>query len=400
MSPQRAILFFTCGAHATTHLYMLLFTAVLGPMAASFEMDVATFTQYAMISTVLFGLGAIPAGWLADRYGEKRLLVAFFVLTGAGGLIVGLAQSRLFLAAGMALLGLGTSIFHPVGNSLLAKGSPNPGRAMGINGLWGSIGTAAGPLYAGLITKWSGSWRGSYLSLFVPMMALGYWLYVTKLEEGEPLVRQPEKEADRAVGPQPRDKSLVARLTLLLMATTCGGLTFHLITTMLTRLAASGGGDGLESALLRGSVLASLIYLIGGVGQILAGNLVDRHDGRGLYVLILITAAPLIFFVGQLAGSSPLVLTSLGGVMAVAVFAVQPVENVLLSRFAPPGRRGFVFGLKFVLAFGLGGMGTGLAGVLEWKYGIATVFTVAAAVTLLAALLAVGAWKWPAKPDA
>ena len=398
MSPQRAILFFTCGAHTATHLYMLLFTAVLGPMAASFEMDVATFTQYAMISTVLFGLGAIPAGWLGDRYGEKRLLVAFFVLTGAGGLIVGLAQSRLFLASGMALLGLGTSIFHPVGNSLLAKGSPNPGRAMGINGLWGSIGTAAGPLYAGLVTEWSGSWRWSYLSLFVPMMALGYWLYVTHLEEGNAPTPPSEPNTDR-VKPQPQNNNVVPRLTLLLLATTCGGLTFHLITTMLARLAGSAGAVAVESNYFKGSLLASLIYLIGGLGQILAGSLVDGRDGRGLYVLILISTAPLVFLVGQLAGTSPLVLTSLGGVMAVALFAVQPVENVLLSRFAPPGRRGFVFGLKFILAFGLGGMGTGLAGKLDKGYGIASVFTVAAAVTLLAALLAVGAWKWPAKRD-
>ena len=125
MSPERALLFFTCGAHALTHLYMLLFTAVLKEMAADFGMDVATFTKYAMISTVLFGLGAVPAGWLGDRWGEKRLLIAFFVLTGTGGLLIGVAQGGKVLAAGMALMGAGTSIFHPVGNSLLAKGSPN-----------------------------------------------------------------------------------------------------------------------------------------------------------------------------------------------------------------------------------------------------------------------------------
>ena len=402
MSPRRAILFFTCGAHAFTHLYMLLFTAVLGPMSKSFGVDVATITKYAMISTILFGLGAVPAGWLGDRYGEKRLLIAFFVLTGTGGLVVGLAQSTIVLAVGMALLGSGTSIFHPVGNALIAKGSPNPGRAMGINGLWGSIGTAAGPLYAGVLTAWSGEWRLSYLSLGVPMLALGYWLYVSPFDD-EPPPRAPVTTAP-AHAPVRSVEGLIPRLALLLMATTCGGFSFHLITTMLARLAGTEAGIATAAGevthnLLRGSLLAALIYLIGGLGQILAGNLVARGDGRGLYVLILLTAAPLVFLVGRLHGSSALVLTTVGGLMTVALFAVQPVENVLLSRFAPPGRRGLVFGLKFVLAFGVGGMGTGLAGSLEDGYGIGAVFTAATGVTILAALLAVGSWKWPGAGD-
>jgi len=383
MNPERRILVFTCVAHALTHTYMLIFTPLLEPMRASFGLSLNVFTQYAMISNILFGLGALPAGWLGDRYGEQRLLVAFFWLTALGGLVVGLAQGPMTLAAGMGLLGLGTSIFHPVGNSLLAKSARFPGKAMGVNGLWGSIGTAAGPLYAWLLTSWTGSWRWSYIGLFLPMVLLGFALAAAPLEsdleeeEATPPVPDPTARTAKRAGP-----SLTLVVLLLLGATTCGGLTFHLITTMLPTLA------GASDSLARGSWIASGIYLIGGAGQIIAGWFVDRCEGRGLYVAVLATSAPLVWVVGQLQGGP---LLWMGGAMAVFLFAVQPVENVLLARYAPPGRRGAVFGMKFILAFGLGGLGTGLAGAIAKNHGVPTVFTVAAAVTATAAGLALAA---------
>jgi FSR family fosmidomycin resistance protein-like MFS transporter len=392
---ERAILWYTCAAHALTHVYMMLFTAVLGPMGESFDLGREEVTAYATISTVLFGLGALPAGWLGDRFGEQRLLVAFFLLTALGGIVLGVAQGTAALAAGMAFVGLGASIFHPVGNALISKGIALPGKALGINGLWGSLGTAAGPAIAAQAAA-AGSWRWAYLGLALPMAVLGLMLARSRFESAAPPAARaldggaaaPPQEAAPAPPARGRRAGMVA---LLLLAMTCGGFYFQLIVTILpTHLGESSPGS-LASPVLLGGYLAALVYAVGGAGQLLSGNLIHRREGRGLYVLVLGGAALSIYAVSALGGAS-LLLAS--GIMAILVFAAQPIENALLARYSPSSLRGLLFGLKFVLAFGVGGLGTRSSGVISAAHGNAAVFVVAAGVTALALLLAALAWSF------
>jgi predicted MFS family arabinose efflux permease len=392
MPRERSIIFFTCAAHALTHLYIQMFQAIIDPMRESFGIERDELTFYATLSAVLFGVGALPAGWLGDRYGEKRLLVAFFFLTAIGAVVLGLAGGLVSLAVGMVLIGLGTSIFHPVGNALISKGMRHPGKAMGMNGLWGSLGTAFCPVWAAAVTHLTGNWRWSYLALAAPMALFGLWLAKARIET------LPEAEQETAIraaaaGGGPTRPMRIAIVSLLLLAMTCGGLYFHLITTMLpTHLgqrATLAGVAVLQSSLLAGGTLSGIVYLIGGAGQLLSGHLVHTREGRGLYVLALLVATPLVLSLYALHGA-PLVLAA--GVMAVFIFAVQPLENVLLSRYSRSSARGFLFGLKFVLAFGVGGLGTRLAGAIERHWDVASVFLAAGAFTGAAFCAALGAW--------
>src|SRR5690606_9279098 len=179
---DRAALFYMSAGHALTHVHILLFTALIEPMRASFALDQGSFSRAATASTVLFGVGAIPAGLLSDRIGERPLLVAFFLLTGMGSALVGVASNEALLWMGMAVLGLGTSIYHPVGLAFLSKLSIDPGRAMGVNGFWGSVGTAASPFLAVEIARLASisgavptadAWRVSYLVPAIVTIGLG-----------------------------------------------------------------------------------------------------------------------------------------------------------------------------------------------------------------------------------
>jgi MFS family permease len=344
-SPEGKILVFTCAAHALTHVYMVLFTPVSALMATDLGLEIGEVTGLATISSVLFGLGAIPSGWLGDRFGEKRLLVAFYWLTAAGGILIGLARGTVMLAAGMALLGIGASIFHPVGNSLIAKGIAKPGRAMGTNGLWGSIGQAIGPVLAAQVAAMA-SWRFAYIVLAPLMVILGTRLARSKLEV----------PSDGARLTLPRINGL---LGLLLLAMTFAGFNYWLVITVLPRHIEAATQGGFLPDTVRGGYLTGLVYLIGGFGQYLAGHAVHHREGRGLYVLIFALQAPLVYLTGRFLGL-PLIVTACA--MSVLLFASQPIENVLLSRFSPVRGRSTLFGLKFTLAFGVGGLGTGLSG--------------------------------------
>jgi FSR family fosmidomycin resistance protein-like MFS transporter len=377
-SQERQIIFFTCAAHALTHVYMVVYTVVLERMGETFGRDITDFTT---ISTVLFGLGAIPASLLADRYGEKRLLVAFFLLTALGGTVLGLAQGTITLALGMACLGLGTSIFHPVGNAFLARGIAASGRAMGKNGMWGSFGEAFGPLLGAGIAAQFGSWRASYLILTVPMILLGLWLHRTPIEVPK------EISARRAALPGSGSRQVIVFLLLAMM---CGGFQFWILKTMLPTYVEKNTAESMIPATLRGGLLTSIIYVFGAFGQHLAGTLVHHREGRGLYAAIFFLSAPVIYATGRLSG---LPLIAVGSLMSVLVFAAQPIENVLLARFSPPGWVGRLMGLKFTLAFGVGGLGPSLSKGVRDAYGLPSVFTAASLFTLASLGLALAAWR-------
>ena len=380
---QRNILLFTCIGHAMTHVYIHLFTAIQPEIRSSFDgLGAEELTSLASISLVLFGVGAIPAGWLSDRYGEKPLLVAFFLLSAGGGVVTGFASDTWQLAAGFALIGLGTSIYHPVGLALISKGISRPAKAMGINGLFGSLGTALSPLVARQLTQWTGDWRWAFIGLAVPMVVLAFLLGCSNTG-GKRTIDAADGE-NRAPG---GSRSVVG---LLLTAMLFGGIYYSLIITMLPdRLAAGAGNSTLLGGIVGEGYLPFMVFFIGGLGQVAAGHWMENREGRGLYVIILAGTVPLIYLSGMLDGVRLLIGAS---AMAFFMFAVQPVENTLLARYTAPGMRGRIYGLKFILTFGAGmGSGTALSGWISEGSGLKTVFTVAAcfaAASLLMAALA------------
>ena len=66
--------------HALVHLLMLLFPVVAALAATSFEENYGTLIMLTTGSWVAFGLGSLPAGWLADRWGRNLLMSVFLQL--------------------------------------------------------------------------------------------------------------------------------------------------------------------------------------------------------------------------------------------------------------------------------------------------------------------------------
>lgn len=79
-----------CGAMALTY-------AILGTIQVDYGLEQAQIAQLAVYKTILGGLGSVVGGWLGDRFGPRRMLALFFVLTTA---------PTLFLASQIATVGL------------------------------------------------------------------------------------------------------------------------------------------------------------------------------------------------------------------------------------------------------------------------------------------------------
>jgi MFS family permease len=169
----------------------------------------------------------------------------------------------------------------------------------------------------------------------------------------------------------------VLSLTML-----CTGLIYQTTQPALPKLFAERVGELVEGGLFGVSMLVALVYLTSGGMQVLAGHLADRFPMKPVYVLCFALQVPMLILAASL-GGGPLVAVAM--LMVSINVGALPAENGLVARYSPSKWRGLAFGLKFILAFGISGLGVQMEGVLyDMTGGFHWLFT------LLAAIAAVG----------
>src|SRR5829696_1829887 len=109
------------------------------------------FVELGLALTVqsVVGVAAqLPVGFLVDRMGSRRMLVAGLLVAGLAYLGFGLAPSYSSLLLTMVFMGLSNSVFHPADYSLLSAKVPavRLGRAFSIHTFSGFLGNAVAPV--------------------------------------------------------------------------------------------------------------------------------------------------------------------------------------------------------------------------------------------------------------
>jgi MFS transporter, FSR family, fosmidomycin resistance protein len=156
----RRILGTTLGAHVLHDGFADLLYVLLPVWQAEFGLALA---EIGMLKTVYSGVMAglqVPAGLIAERFGERALLAAGTAAAGIGYLLIGWSGGFLGLALCLALGGMGASVQHPLGSSLTARAAEGPRlrTALSVYNFSGDIGKMALPaLTALLVALWQ--WR-------------------------------------------------------------------------------------------------------------------------------------------------------------------------------------------------------------------------------------------------
>jgi MFS family permease len=146
MTRNTRLIIFINAAHALTHYSLLILPTAVLAMATSGGRFGAAYGPILALATgifVFYGLFALPQGWIAQRVGRPALMTVFFVGTGLSMIATAFAGSSVTLAIALAATGLFAAIYHPIGTAMLVDaGGDKPGRAIGINGVFGNIGVA------------------------------------------------------------------------------------------------------------------------------------------------------------------------------------------------------------------------------------------------------------------
>ncbi|HET7033356.1 MAG TPA: MFS transporter, partial [Casimicrobiaceae bacterium] len=150
-------------AHALDHMFLLIFATAVTAIAADFGFaDWESLMPYGVGAFMLFGLGSLPAGRLGDLWGRRPMMLVFFVGMGVSMLVIALTRNAWELASALTLMGLFSSIYHPVGIPMLVRGASRPGLAIGVNGLAGNLGVAFAAVTTGFLVKYAG-WRVAFV---------------------------------------------------------------------------------------------------------------------------------------------------------------------------------------------------------------------------------------------
>lgn len=106
----------------------------------------------------------LTAGFLADRFGRKRMLCTGYALFTIGAFACALAPNGALLIAFRVLQALGGTALTPTSLSIVANLYPDPrerARAIGLWGVSAGVGTGLGPIVGGALTEWLG-WRSVF----------------------------------------------------------------------------------------------------------------------------------------------------------------------------------------------------------------------------------------------
>lgn len=351
-SPWPAIVF-SCVGHFYFHYFTAMYFTVVVALTVAWELPFHELITLWTAGSVLVGLGALPAGRLADSWSATGMMVILFLGMGAFMTAAGFAGDPFWLALALAGMGLFGAIYHPVGIPWMIRHTDgHTGKWLALNGLFGGLGSAAaGGATALLIAL--GGWQTAFLLPGVLCVATGLAMLwaVSRGWVGDEGVAQTQG----AMAPGAADAGgLGQRLRLFAMLLICMfvmGLIYHSLQATMPKLFTERLGAGLAGDAVGAGLLVSIVYGIAAFVQLIGGWIADRYPVKIVYLGAWIAQTVLVALVADSAGL-PLFAAAL--LMAAVGTGALPAENMLLYRHAPDAHKSLAFGIKFVLSFGAG----------------------------------------------
>jgi len=371
-----SILFTISAAHFINDVLQSLIPSIYPLIKAKYNLTFAQIGLITLTNQLTASLLQPIVGAYTDRRPRPYSLAIGMCFTLTGLLFISLADSFVHLLMSVALIGIGSSIFHPEASRVahLASGGKK-GLAQSIFQLGGNAGSAVGPLLAAVIIVPHGQFNVIWFCLLAMvgiflLSKIARWYQVH-------MARKVAKKYGNANtdGPALSKQRVIFSLFILLilvfskyfyMASMTSYYTFFLIHKFHV------------------TVQQSQVYLFTFLGAVAAGTLFggplgDRFGRKYIIWISISGVAPFtlmlpyasLFWTGVLSAIIGLILAS--AFSAILVYATELV----------PGKVGMIAGLFFGLAFGMGGLGSALLGKLADKTSIEYVFKVCAFLPLI-----------------
>jgi FSR family fosmidomycin resistance protein-like MFS transporter len=375
------VIFAISFCHLLNDMMQSLLPAIYPGLKADFQLDFGQIGLITLTYQITASILQPLVGLYADRRPTPLALPAGTLFSLAGLLVLSKAHAYPVLLLGAALLGMGSSVFHPESSRVarMASGGRH-GLAQSLFQVGGNAGQALGPLAAALVVvRWGQSSLAFFALLALLSCAVLWNVSQWYRHHGLPRLKtgnSAQHDAAPASGEARRGIAVLLALIFskyVYLASLTSYFTFYLIHRF---------GVSVESAQYY------LFAFLGAVavGTILGGPLGDRFGRKHVIWFSILGALPFTLLLphANLFWTAPLVIV-IGLVLASAFPAI-----VVFAQELVPGKVGMISGLFFGFSFGMGGLGAAVLGELADHIGIEAVYRICAflpAIGLLAALL-------------
>lgn len=369
--------------HLLNDMMQSLLPAIYPDLKADFglsfgQVGIVTLV-YQMTASILQPL----VGLYADRHPTPLALPGGTLFSLGGLVVLALAHSYLILLVGAALLGVGSSVFHPESSRVarMASGGRH-GLAQSLFQVGGNTGQALGPLAAALVVvRWGQSSVAAFALLLLFSTAILWnvsrWYKhhgLARLQRGAAAVRATRARLPRA--------AVIRGIAVLLALIFSKYVYLTSLTSYYTFYLIQHFALSVQAAQLHLFVFLAAIA----VGTILGGAIGDRIGRKRVIWISILGALPFTLLLphASLFWTGPLTVI-IGLILASAFPAILVYAQELV-----PGKVGMISGLFFGLAFGAGGIGAAWLGALVDATSLEYVYRLCAylpLIGLLAALL-------------
>ncbi len=395
---DRSIAGFTMTGHALVHWFETSIPIFLVVWLAEFDVSVAVLGVVVAVGYAPLGLGALPAGVLADRFGPKRLVLVCLAGMSLSFFVLALTDSIVGIAAGLLLWGLAASVYHPAGLSLISTGVEERGTVFAWHGIAGNVGIALGPFVAATLLIVL-EWQLVAAVLALPgLVAVAYGLRARfettaavdgEATDGEGDLSLPEFLAN--------SRALFAgTFAVVFVIVTFEGLFYRGILTYLPEILAglpamAAFDPGVDLAGIDpGDYLYVGLLVVGMAGQYTGGKLTSRMPAeRGLAAVFAILALLALAFV-PVAGLGFGPLVALCVLIGFFLFAIQPFYQEAVAVHTPADTRGLSYGYTYLGEFGFGSASIAVGGFVLGSFTLTAFFGMLAGFALIGSALSVG----------
>jgi FSR family fosmidomycin resistance protein-like MFS transporter len=376
----RRVLLTISFCHMLNDMMQSLILAIYPMLKASFALDFGQIGLITLTYQITASLLQPLIGMYTDRSPKNFSLSVGMSFTLCGLLLLAFAGSYPMVLMAAAMVGMGSSVFHPESSRIarLASGGRH-GFAQSLFQVGGNVGSAIGPLVAAYAIAPHGQSSVGWFSLValvgvVLLATVGHWYKAHRASRA--------KRPVAAIANPLSRRTVVAALAVLLgllfskyfyMASISSYYTFYLI-------------DHFGVATQDAQVYLFVFLGSAALGTILGGPIGDRVGPKRVIWGSILGVLPFTLILPHVGLTWTIILTIPIGLILSSAFAAIVVYGQELI----PGKVGMVAGLFFGFAFGMGGVGAAVLGEMADLTSITFVYQLCAflpALGLLAVFL-------------